>query len=219
MTEDDVDVTDGPVDATTTAPDKEDLEADLEQIKRAVGLRESHPYWWRWWLVEGVGVAILFPLLNVGFVEGFSVPLIAAIVGGFLAHQYLLARIQRDYEEPSSAVPSWGHWHLAFFAGIAALYAGVYPIYGEIEGVGDTPLLLVALGVVLGVAYLYMGQLLAAFDVRRADRTAFYVGGAVILVVSAALPWVPAIEGWEFATLGVAYGAYSVAAYVALARI
>lgn len=203
----------------TGEPDKETLQTELDQIKRAVGLHEEHPYWWRWWLVEGVGVGIFFPLFNVGFLEGFSYPLIGAIVAVFAGHQYVLWRIQQSYERPTTGVPSWGIWHLIVFAGISALIVGLYPILDTIEGLGETPFLWVCLGTVLGVAYGYMGQLLAAYGIRRADCYAFYAGGAWILLVSAALPWVATIEGWEFATFGIAYALYCVTAYVVLARL
>ena len=49
---------------TETEPDKEALQEELGQIKYALGLAEEYPYWWRWWLIEGVGVGILFPLIQ-----------------------------------------------------------------------------------------------------------------------------------------------------------
>jgi|GEM_PF-3154049 len=198
--------------------DAEVLQSELSQIKRAVGLQDEYPYWWRWWLVEGVTVALLFPLMNAGMAWGFSYPLIALIIGLFGAHQIILWRIQQRYEEPMTDVPSWGRWHLIFFAGIGAAILGFMPIIDQVDGLGETPAVLVTVGIILGIAYAYMGQLLEAYDIRNADCYAFYLGGIVIMAVSAALPWVSAIEGWEFATLGVTYGLYGVLAYAVLSR-
>ncbi|AGB15293.1 hypothetical protein Halru_0666 [Halovivax ruber XH-70] len=183
-----------------------------------MGLSESHPYWWRWWLVEGLGVALGFTLFNVGFVYGFSIPVIVGLVAVFGGHQYVLSRVQRSYEEPTTGVPGWGRWHVGVYAGLLAWIVGFWPVQSSVEGVAETPLIWVGAGIVMGVAFVYMGQLLGAYDIRSADQYAFYVGGFWLLAVSAALPWIPAVENWSFATLGLAYGLYCVVAYVVLAR-
>ncbi|MFC3956765.1 hypothetical protein [Halovivax cerinus] len=199
-------------------PDPEALRSELGQIKRAVGLHESAPYWWRWWLVEGLGVALLFPLLNVGFVYGFSWPILVGLVAVFGGHQYVLYRIQRAYDEPATGVPDWGTWHVGVYAGLGAWIVAYWPVSESVAGLSATPLIWVGAGIVMGVAFVYMGQLLGAYGIRSADRNAFYVGGVWLLAVSAALPWLPTIEEWAFATLGLAYGLYCVLAYIALAR-
>lgn len=209
----------GMTDGTGDGPDSEALRRELGEIKRAVGLHDSHPYWWRWWLIEGLGVAVLFPLFNVGFRYDFSMPLIAALVAVFLGHQYALYRVQQAYDEPTTGVPDWGTWHLVFFAGLVAWIVGLSPVLDAVDGLAETPITWVGAGIVIGVAFMYMGQLLGAYGIRRADRTAFYAGGCWVLAVSAALPWAPLIDGWEFAVLGLAYGGYCVVAYAVLARI
>ncbi|WP_247731248.1 hypothetical protein [Halovivax limisalsi] len=199
--------------------DPEALRAELGQIKRAVGLAESHPYWWRMWLVEGLGVALLFPLFNVGFVYGFSIPVVGGLLAVFAGHQYALYRVQRAYDEPTTGIPDWGRWHLGFFAGLFAWIVGLSPVLDAVPGLAETPLIWVGAGIVMGVAFFYMGQLLGAYHIRSADRNAFYLGGSWLLAVSAALPWLPdTVQDWAFATLGLAYGLYCLVAYVVLAR-
>ncbi|WP_247002567.1 hypothetical protein [Halosolutus gelatinilyticus] len=199
--------------------DKRALQEELGQIKRAVGLQEEYPYWWRWWLVEGLGTGVIFPLLEWGIRDGFSAPLIVALVAVTLAHQLSLYRIQSRYERPTTGIPSWGQWHLALFAGTIAVFVGVRPFFDAVDGDEILTLWLVLVAGLLGLGYLYLGQLLRAYDIRKPDRYAFYTGGVWILVLAAAIPYVPAAHGFAFTIFGASYASYCILAYVVLSRV
>ncbi|WP_255169081.1 hypothetical protein [Natrononativus amylolyticus] len=199
--------------------DKDALQEELGQIKQAMGLREAHPYWWRFWIVEGLGVGIIFPIMQLGLRDGFSPWIVALLVGVFVAHQLVLWRVLSAYERPTTGVPSWRTWHFVLFAGFGALLVGIRPFFDAIDPAQRLTLWLVVVASVFGVAYLYLGQLLAAYDIRRADCYAFYLGGAWILVLAAVIPYLSAIRGWEFAVFGIAYALYCIAAYVVLSRV
>ncbi len=198
--------------------DKDVLEKELGQIKQAVGLQDEYPYWWRWWLVEGVGVGITLPLLEWGVREGFSLVLIGALIAVFVAHQLALYHIQSSYEPPTTGIPSWGTWHLAFFAALGAVLVGMNPFLDAIDTSETLVLWLVVVGGLLGLGYLSLGQLLEAHNIRKADRYAFYAGGIWILGLVAVIPYVPQVYGWAFTIFGVSYACYCIVAYVILSR-
>ncbi|GAB7018118.1 hypothetical protein [Halostagnicola bangensis] len=197
--------------------DPETLQDEIGQIKEAMGLQSEYPYWWRFWIVEGIGVGLLFPLMQLGLNDGFSWWLTATAVGVFLGHQFVLWRIQKAYDRPTSGIPSWDFWHYIIFASLIAAIIGMRPLLGGFEGDVLT-LWLVIVGSLMGMAYLYMGQLLEAYNIRRVDRYAFYVGGGWILALVAAIPHISALENAEFAVFGVGYALYCLVAYVTLSR-
>lgn len=206
-------------DDTETDPDKAALRAELGQIKAAMGLREEYPYWWRWWLVEGIGVGLLFPLIQFGLREEFSYPLIAVIAGVFLGHQLALWRVLKGYEKPTTGVPSWDAWNVTFIGGIVAVAVGLGPVTDQLAFEYAMTALFVAAGSIAGVAYLFMGQLLEGYNIRAADRYAFYVGGAWLLALVAVVPHVPLLRGWAFAVLGLGLAVHNIGSYVVLSRV
>lgn len=204
---------------TEVGDDKDSLREELDQIKQAMGLQEAYPYWWRFWIVEGVGVGIIFPIMQLGLRDGFRPWIVALLVGAFVAHQLVLWRVLSAYERPTTGVPSWRTWHYVLFAGLGALIVGLGPFSDAIEPAQRLTLWLVLIATVMGVAYLYLGQLLGAYEIRDADRYAFYLGGAWMLVLAAAIPHLSIVRGWEFAVFGVAYALYCIIAYVVLSRV
>lgn len=199
--------------------DKEALQDELGQIKQAIGLTEKHPYWIRSWLIEGVTVGILFPLFQLGLRDGFESWLIVLIVSIFAIYFVVDWQAQIGYERPTTGVPSWTTWHVVIFAGIGALVLGLRPIFDQLDASNSVTLSLVLGGTILGVGYMFMGQLLEAYDVRRADKYAFYIGGTWILVLSAVIPHVAFFEGWEYAVLGIGIAVHGIATSFVLSRI
>lgn len=209
----------GSGDDAETDPDKETLQAEIGQIKAAMGLREEYPYWWRWWLVEGIGVGLLFPLIQFGLRDGFSYPLIALVVVVFLGHQLALWRVLKGYEKPTTGVPSWDAWNVTFVAGIAAVAVGLGPVTDQLAFEYAMTAIFVTAGSIAGVAYLFMGQLLEGYDIRTADRYAFYVGGAWLLVLVAVVPHVPVLREWAFGVFGIGLAVHNIGSYVVLSRV
>lgn len=199
--------------------DKEALHEELGQIKQAMGLTEEHPYWVHSWLIEGVTVGVLLPLFQLGLRDGFEPWLITAIVGIFTLYLFADWWTRTAYEQPTTGVPSWTTWHVIVFAGIGALVVGLRPIFDQLVASDTVTLTLVLAGTILGVGYMFMGQLLEACDIRRADQYAFYVGGAWILVLSAGIPHVALFVGWEYAVLGIGIAVHGIATSLVLSRI
>ncbi|ELZ14953.1 hypothetical protein C477_19462 [Haloterrigena salina JCM 13891] len=206
-------MTDGTEDVDPAA-----LEAELDEIKGAIGLAEDHPYWWRFWLVEGVGAGLCFTLVQFWFRGGPQLPILAAFISLLGLETLVKRRIRAAYEPPTAGLPDQRLWLLAVLAAIGALLVGLLPVFDALGERNAVRLALVSAGAVVGAGYVYMGQLLGAYDIRAADRYAFYAGGAWILVLAAAIPHVPAAEGWEYAVFGLGIAVQHVAAYVVLSR-
>lgn len=204
---------------TESDVDKETLHEELGQIKQAMGLTEAHPYWIRSWLVEGVTVGILFPLLQFGLRDGFGPWLITLIVGIFALYLFVDWRTRTASVQPTTGVPSWTTWHVIVFVGLGALIVGLGSIFDQLNASDTAIFTLVLAGTVLGVGYMFMGQLLKAYDIRRADQFAFYIGGAWILVLSAGIPHVALFAGWEYAVLGIGIAVHGIVTSFVLARL
>jgi len=70
----------------------------------------------------------------------------------------------------------------------------------------------------VGVAYVVVGESLKAYQIRRRDRYAFYVGGAWMLVLAVLIPNIEILQTWGYATYGLLYAVHAVGSYVYLAR-
>lgn len=198
--------------------DPDRLEAELAEIKGAMGLASDHPYWWRFWIVEGVCTGLLFAVVQFWLREGFRPWIAVAFAGVVGCCELAKRRLRSSYEPPAAGLPSQRRWFLAVLAGVVALIVGLRPVFEALSPTNAVRLAIVAPGAVVGVSYVLMGQLLAAYDIRAVDRYAFVGGGAWIMVLSAAIPYVPALEGWEYAAFGTGIALHHVATYLALSR-
>ena len=194
------------------------LEAELAEIKGAIGLADEHPYWWRFWIVEGVCAGLCFALIQFWFRGGPELPILAALLAVLGLETLVKRRIKASYEPPTTGLPDQRRWLLVVLAGCGAVVVGLHPVFDVLGERNAIRLALVTGGAIVGTAYVYMGQLLEAYDIRAADCYAFYAGGAWILVLAAVIPHVPAAEGWEYAVLGLGIAVQHVAAYVVLSR-
>lgn len=195
------------------------LQSELGEIKSAMGIADSHPYWWRFWIVEGISVGLVFVLVQYWLWWGFDIRLGAAIAIVFGLDYFAKRRIKTAYDPPATGLPSQRRWLAIGFIALAALVVGLIPIFEELGTANSIRLALLAGGVVVGLEFMYMGQLLDAYDIRPADQYAFYVGGVWILVLAVAIPYVSAFRGWEYAVFGLGITVHNVGAYVALARL
>ncbi|QCS41222.1 hypothetical protein [Natrinema versiforme] len=197
--------------------DADALRTDLEEIKGAMGLASEHPYWWRFWIVEGICTGIVFAVVQFWLREGFR-PWIAVAFAGVIAGCELAKRRVRSNYRPPTGVPDQRRWGLAVFAGTGVLLVGLRPVFESLDATNAVRLALVSAGAVVGVGYVLMGQLLAAYDIRAVDRYAFIGGGAWIMALSAAIPYVPLLEGWEYAALGAGIALHHSGTYAVLSR-
>lgn len=197
--------------------DADALRTDLKEIKGAMGLASDHPYWWRFWIVEGICVGLLFAVVQFWLREGFR-PWIAVTFGGVIAGCELAKRRLRSNYRPPTGVPDQRRWGLAVFAGIGVLLVGLRPVFESLDATNAVRLALVSSGAVVGVGYVLMGQLLAASGIRAVDQYAFVVGGAWIMTLAAAIPHVPVLRGWEYAAFGIGIALHHVGTYVVLSH-
>ncbi|WP_408959647.1 hypothetical protein [Natrinema sp. 74] len=198
--------------------DADRLRTQVEEIRGAMGLASDHPYWWRFWIVEGICTGVLFAVVQFWLREGFQSWIAVAVAGVIGCGELTKRRLRSSYEPPATGLPSQRRWFLAMLAGVAVLIAGLRPVFDALGPTNAVRLALVSAGAVVGVGYVLMGQLLAAYDIRAADRYAFIGGGAWIMALSAVIPYVPALEGWEYAALGTGIALHHVATYVALSH-
>jgi hypothetical protein len=205
-----------------TDVDKIGLQRDVRQINDEMGLHERYPFWSRWWLIEGVSLGILFSLVQLQFRGALPllwlVVLVVLTVGVFLVYYVVMRRGIARYEQPPTGVPDWENWQLIEVAGVVALFGALFPVLPSLKAVSESYYLVVAIGSMMGVAYLFMGQLLEGYHIRKSDRYAFSVGGLWLLVLTAVLPNVPALRGWAFAALGIGLAIYHVGAYFYISR-
>ncbi|MGQ3411427.1 hypothetical protein ACT4ML_04080 [Natrinema sp. LN54] len=198
--------------------DADALRTDLEEIKGAMGLASEHPYWWRFWIVEGICTGIVFAVVQFWLREGFRPWIAVAFAGVIGCCELAKRRFKSSYEPPTTGLPSQQHWFLAVLAGLGVLIVGLRPVFDALDATNAVRLALVSAGAVVGVGYVLMGQLLAAYDIRAVDRYAFIGGGAWIMALSAAIPYVPHLEGWEYAALGAGIALHHIGTYAVLSR-
>lgn len=206
-------------DASEVDPDE--LRADLDQIKGALGLQERRPGMTSDWLVFGVFVALAgFASQGIELqgLPGYYHPIVWF---GAMGAAAVLSRavIARDAEEApvDRPLPSVGFVYGAQFAAWIALQVLLGPTIDAAEGPAASYVF--GLSVILvGAAYLLVGQTLKAYHIRRRDRTAFYVGGAWMLALGAAVPHVSVLEQYVYGIYGGLYLAYALATYGVLTR-
>lgn len=198
--------------------DADGLRTELAEIKGAMGISADHPYWWRFWIVEGICTGLLFAVVQFWLREGFRPWIGVAVVGVIGCGELAKRRLRSSYEPPAAGLPSQRRWFVAVLAGVVVLLIGLRPVFDALGRTNAVRLALVSAGAVVGVGYVLMGQLLAAYDIRAVDRYAFIGGGAWILALSAVIPYLPVLEGWEYAALGTGITLHHVATYAILSH-
>lgn len=200
-----------------TELDAEDLRAELNQIKEAMGLHERYPSQFQAWLVYA-GLVLLASLVSQAIVTfelppwGHPVAWFGLIGVGVAYGRYVLP----DDGTTGDAVPSIRVQGLAVAGYILAVLVAVGPL---LDGAGEAVGTATQFGLILGgvgVYYLLVGSSLRAYRVRARDRYAFYAGGAWILAYAAAMPRVDVLQEWGYAVFGILFALHGVGSYVAL---
>ncbi len=199
--------------------DTDALREEVNQIKDAMGLQERYPSRFPLWLVYGVLVAFAaaasqFIVLNR--LPGWYHPL--AWIGCMgVAGIVQWARATGRDQKPTGSKPN-----IALqFGAIFAYYAVIIVAIGAFPSVGYLVESAVIFGMIVGlvgVGYVVVGSSLAAYYIRKRDRYTFYAGGLWMLVLAVAIPVVPTLRTWGYATFGGLYLLHSVAAYLLLRR-
>jgi len=199
----------------------EELRAELETIKDAMGIQERYPSQFRLWLVYGLLVALaslgsqLVVLLELPWWgHWLSWGSLMALGGAYQAVGV------DDYPEGGSAgaKPDIPMVYLFVFAYAVTVLTLIAPLFdGASDVVASSTIFAVFVGAV-GLAYLVAGNVLKAYYIRKRDRQTFYVGGVWMLLLAGVIPHVGVLRTWGYAAFGIAFGVHAVGSYVVLAR-
>jgi hypothetical protein len=200
--------------------DKESLQAEIGQIKEAMGLHERYPYMTKIWLVEEVLVGIIAIGMQFAFRGALSIYWLAMlIVGIVVVEQVTFRRIIRDSEQPSTGLkPSVNILVLAMVLGIFALVTGLDPLIDH-SAVDETVMSAVLITALSGILYLAVGNMLVAYSIKKADRYAIYIGGLWLFVLAGAMTHIPFLQYWAYAAFGVSVIVHGIGSYSVLSRV
>lgn len=199
----------------------EEVRADLERIKDAMGLRERYPSAFRTWLVYGV----LVPLAALGSqaVVLYELPGWGHWLswGGFLGAGALYLWLRGP--EPAGpdagdGTPSIGlQWWTVF--GYALVVLLVFePAASDVDAITAQATVFAVIVGAVGASYLLLANVLEAYYVRRFDRRVIAAGGLWMLALAVAIAWLEPLQTWGYTVYGLAYFAYAMAAYLVLRR-
>lgn len=207
------------------------LQAQLSEIKGAMGLEAQYPGQRRLWLVYGSVVGLASILTEVVFAavqEGPDVVYQVAWLGfvgvAGLALWRLATGTPTDHA-PETA-PDWRVVFATLLVGFLALVAMVQPVFYPLEGslpAREQGLLTGAyfyalVIAVAGMGFLFTGNALRAYRIRARDRRVFYGAGGWMLAFAAVFPHVEFLRVFGYAVFGVLFWVYAVGAYVVLGR-
>lgn len=203
---------------TQSEVDGEILQKELDQIKQVVGLQEEHPYMWRWWLIQGVGSLLILPLVDLDLNTSWDpIPMLVAVcLLGFFV--FVERRIRSAYEEPTTGVPGYWAWQAPVLAGILVVFLAFAPFWDVLGEPLSVVIVAVLAAILIGTGFLYLGLLLKAFNIRTADRYAFYGAGVTSLALAILIAHVSQLHSWPFTVIGLVWGSYCLGAYLYLAR-
>lgn len=201
--------------------DPAELREDIETIKDAMGLEERYEGAAVLWLVFGGLVAVAAGLSQYVFLAELSdwyhpVIWIGLLGGGGAVANYVVTGDARAGASRDDAPDP--------FLQLAVVYVVSFPIVNIQQSFIDasraeaSASTLAVVLVLIGTAYLVVGNTLKAYRIRARDRYAFYGGGALLVALGTAMPFVEALLTWHYAAFGAAYLAYALASYAVLAR-
>ncbi len=199
--------------------DPEQLQAQLDRIQEAMGITERYRSAIEQWLVFGVLVAAASVVSQ--FVYANELPWLwywVVWIGGLGGGSALYARLRGESV-------SWGgdEGRPDVNAIVGAVYFAFLPILWivgyyapDLTYAENSLLALSVVSVLLGVAYLVVGNVLKAYYIRAGDRYAFYAGGVLLAALGPALPAFEPTRTYPYLVFGGVYLAYSVVAYAYL---
>jgi hypothetical protein len=203
--------------------DPDELQAQLDDIKQAMGLSERYPGQGRVWLVYGLlvpgfafALQLLFvvPLPEWGYVATWL-----GFLGVGLGSLWWLGRRTSSSGAPA-AVPDLRVVMAALVATVGALTVVSQPV---LEATTASGLVVGAyfFGLVIalaGLGFLVTGTVLRASRIRRRDRWVFYAGGLWMLVYAALFATVDVLHYAGYGVFGVLSLGQAVLSYLLLTR-
>jgi hypothetical protein len=200
--------------------DKESLQAEIGQIKEAMGIHDRYPYMTKIWLVEGILVGIFGIAMQIGLHTQIPFYWLGAfLVGLVVVEQVTFRRIIRNSEQPvSGSKPGLNVLVAAMILGMFALIIGLDPMIDH-PAVNEAVVGAVVLTALFGTLYLSVGNMLVAYSIRKADRYAIYIGGLWLFVLAAAITHIPFLQRWAYAAFGMSVIVHGIGSYFVLARV
>lgn len=204
-------------------PDVEQLRQDVDRIKEAMGLAERYEGLTEQWLLFGFLVAIAAGISQYVMLEDLpgywhGIAWLGIMFGGGFLGVWWLSR-----GEPGSFRARDDHPGIWFIYAVS--YLAVFPLQliigeyvGQLDDQGETLLVLSLILVLIGLAYLLVGNAMRAYRIRDRDRYAFYAGGLLMMGLGTAIPYVDFLQTWAYATMGGLYLVYAVVTYLVLTR-
>lgn len=203
--------------------DPAQLQAQLNQIQSAMGLQERYEGIVKQWLLFGVLVAVAAACsqyVHLQRLPGYyhAVVWLGLLFGGGSVGVWWLFRGEERPAFEDGATPNlWLLFGVTYFA-VFPIQAIVAPYLTDLSYEAEAMLTLSLILVMIGVAYVLMGNALRAYRIRAQDRWAFYVGGVMLLALAIAIHQVDVLLTWGYAVFGGLYFVYAIATYVVLTR-
>jgi len=203
--------------------DPAELEAQLDQIKEAMGIQERYEGATAQWLLFGVLVAVAAAISQVVYLRELpaywhGIVWIGLLFGGGLVGFRVLFEGEDGPSFSSEGKPN-------LWLPFAASYATIFPIQTiaaaflpDLGYRAETIFTLSLILVLIGLAYVLLGNALRAYYIRARDRYAFYAGGILLVALGTAIPSVEVLRTWGYAVFGAVYFVYAVVTYVVLTR-
>lgn len=203
-------------DTDDTEIGREELRADLDAIKDAMGLEERYPGQARMWLIYGAAIGLTAVLTNAAFV--FPLPNWAYVAGWFAMVAVVVLAQWRLVSRTSGPAAPGVDWRQLFGAMVLALLA-LWTALGDLianqtSGAAQGAHYFSHVVLLLGLTFLVVGVVLGAERIELRDRLPFYAGGAWMLALAAVLPHVRILQLTGWAVFGVLFAVHSLAAYL-----
>lgn len=204
-------------------PDVDRLREDVDRIKEAMGLAERYEGLTEQWLLFGFLVAIAAGISQYVMLEDlpgywYGIVWVGIMFGGGFLGIWWLTR-----GKPASFRTREDHPGIWFI--FVASYLAVFPLQliideyvGQLGGRDGTLLVLSLILVLIGLAYLFVGNAMRAYRIRDRDRYAFYAGGLLMIGLGTAIPYLEFLRTWAYAVMGSLYLVYALVTYVVLTR-
>jgi hypothetical protein len=200
--------------------DKESLQAEIGQIKEAMGIHERYPYMTKIWLVEGVIVGIIAIGMQFAFRDMIPIYWLVILILGMVGIEQVTFRwiIRNSEQSPTGSKPSMNVLVVAMVLGMFALVTGLDPLIDN-SAVDETVMSAVLITALSGILYLTVGNMLVAYSIKKTDRYAIYIGGLWLFVLAGAMTHVPFLQYWAYAAFGVSVIVHGIGSYIVLSRV
>lgn len=206
--------------------DVEALRTELDHIKDAMGLRDQYRSAPEQWLLFGTLVPVAAALSQYVHLQEmapwYHTPIWLTVlgVGGTFGNWLLLgeARARRSPTELLYGGPKPN----VFLPLVVVYFASVpiqiifTPFFDDIGYHTGSIYILGLILVLLGVAYVLVGNVMKAHYIRFRDRLAIYAGGLWMVPLGVAMPYSDVLLEWGYAAFGASYFVYAAVTYAIL---